>query len=212
MNDFDKAREVERIARDEVLPWLVRNSDGIRETDDPGLFQQKVWGDWLIWKQGKLLSIEFKAETSNAHGNLFLETWSNRSMQTPGWMVTCRADFLYYYFIEQRHLFTLDFAALRAWAWGAGREDGKIYRYPEKPQGKYEEQKNDTWGRVVPVAVLLKIPEIRMRWYVPGDMPGFFRQKAGEVLPPAVPPIAPPVVPDAAGLKGTLQEPWGGQF
>lgn len=200
MSDFDKAREVERIAREEVLPWLLKHSDSLQETD-ASLFQQKVWGDWLIWKQGKLLSIEFKAEESNEYNNLFLETWSNRHLQTPGWMITCRADFLYYYFIRQRHLYTLDFAALRAWAWGCGREDGKIYRYPEKPQGKYDEQRNDTWGRVVPITTLLKIPELKMRWYTQGDAPGFFQQKTWE---------SPSVVSDA--IKGTLQEPYNGQF
>jgi hypothetical protein len=47
---------------------------------------------------------------------------------------------------------TLPVFRLKQWSFSSG-EEGGIYRWPEKRQGRYV-QANDSWGRCVPVDVL----------------------------------------------------------
>jgi len=109
---------------------------------------QKCFGDLVVTANeiGKI--IEIKAELKNTHGNLFIETWSNRSSFTPGWLLKCQADWIWYYFVEDKQLYHIAMNELRTWS-----NTGAIFNYPERCQKKYE-QLNDTWGRCVPIEVL----------------------------------------------------------
>jgi len=104
-------------------------------------------------KNGNIHSIELKAETKEAHGNFFLETWSNMNFgrKKEGWMRTLNADFLFYYFIDVDQLYSIKFERLWEWAWIKDR----IKNYPLKPQDKYD-QLNKTMGRCVPIEVIKK--------------------------------------------------------
>lgn len=159
MSAFEKASLVEELARKEILPYLIATCDKVDDTDRC-LFLQKTVGDFMATKNGQQYGIELKAEESNKYDNFFLETWSNKKYRTPGWMVTCQADYLFYYFVAERRLYILNFKKITKWAFGFVDEesnavDGQIYKYPEKPQKKYD-QLNDTWGRCVPIEDLLK--------------------------------------------------------
>jgi hypothetical protein len=73
-------------------------------------------------------------------------------------MFTLRADRLWYLILRERHLYSIPFPALQQWAFvRAGNHDkrcpGRIWEWPEKEQRK-REQKNDTWGRTVPIKVI----------------------------------------------------------
>lgn len=153
MNAFQQAREVERVAREELLPWLKLSFDQVDETDHSELLQ-KICGDFIL--QGKLQAYgaELKAE-SEYTGNVFLETWSNLAWFRQGWMYTSQAHWLLYYFVKTGVLYHFDFAALKDWAFGNSGSKGQIYRYHETWQKKYD-QANDTWGRLVPIEVLEK--------------------------------------------------------
>lgn len=146
MNAFDKGRDVERIAREEILPWLLLKCDTVEATDSSE-FLQKICGDFIVTQMTAKYGIELKAE-ARFTGNAYLETWSNRERMTPGWLMTSRARYLFYYFNDTKSLYIIELESLQRWAFGAGTGDGRIYKYPEKPQGKYD-QLNDTWGRVV---------------------------------------------------------------
>jgi len=113
---------------------------------------QKSVGDVLMNRHnGDVVAIEIKAEESNQHGNLFIETWSNKSRFTLGWVYTLNADILLYHFIAQDELYVIDFQKLRTWLFAD--RDGKpnIDRYREAAQAK-RDQLNDTWGRCVRIA------------------------------------------------------------
>ena len=99
--------------------------------------------------------MELKVEAANKHGNFFLETWSNREWFTLGWMYKLQADVLLYYFLQERELYSIKVPALKEWAFGVGDGQGAIYKYLERKQSKYN-QRNDTWGRCVPIAELQK--------------------------------------------------------
>ena len=120
---------------------------------------QRSFGDFFINIDAdtvRLLEVKIERHWT---GNLFLETWSNLNLEdreahaehgsTPGWMVTSRADLLLFYFLDTDDLVTVPLLRLKRWAFGSGTEGG-IYAWPEKRQGRFE-QRNDSWGRCVPV-------------------------------------------------------------
>lgn len=150
MNAFDKAREVEEESMRILTPFLKKISlDGRFVLTTKGRLAkelQKTVGDALFNNQkGELRAIEIKAERENAWGNFFLETWSNKHRETPGWLHTLNTDLLFYHFIASDELYVMDFQKLKNWLLPKN-----ILAYPEKRQTKYD-QLNDTWGRCVPI-------------------------------------------------------------
>lgn len=154
MNAFGQARAVEQRSLAVLRPFIQQRAfDGQYVITAKGPLApvlQKSIGDVLYNSDAETVySIEIKAEMSNKHGNLFLETWSNRSRFTLGWMFTLNADLLLYHFLEENELYVINFERLRKWAF----HEGRIYSFREKCQEKYQ-QLNDTWGRCVPIIVI----------------------------------------------------------
>lgn len=114
-----------------------------------------MWGDFTVHLNGLPYGVELKVEAANRYGNFFLETWSNKEWFTLGWLYKLQADSLFYFFLREQELYSLQVQALKEWAFGLGDVPGAIYQYPERKQAKYN-QKNDTWGRCVPIAELQK--------------------------------------------------------
>lgn len=174
MNAFAQASMVEARSLAILLPFLEERADGgnlvITSKGRLAPFLQEVIGDILMQKGGNALSIEIKAEEKHT-GNLFLETWSNRNLDdnrnhiqlgsNPGWLWKTRADLIFYHFLDADAVYVIDTFILQRWAFGFGRPTdsysakGQIYDFDEVPQGKYV-QRNDTWGRLVPIEVLTK--------------------------------------------------------
>jgi hypothetical protein len=160
MTAFDDASKVEKAALFDLLPYCKWWSaeTGFRDTQHQ-LMLQKYAGDLLIPTPSGAEFIELKAEAEDKHGNLFLETWSNRSCFTPGWMITSKADWLWYYFVKERKLIHMKLTELKQWAFGGNEDQGAIYFFEERKQNKYN-QRNDTWGRIVPYSHLATAIEI----------------------------------------------------
>src|SRR5262245_61103406 len=133
MNAFAKAQEVERMAMTELMPWLTHKFSSVETCDS--LFLQKTIGDFIVTQEMRKRGVELKAEAEYT-GNLFLEYFSNKPRRTPGWLWTCQADWLFYFFNDVKTLYVFDFPALWQWAFGADGKPGAIYKYPEKPQTK----------------------------------------------------------------------------
>lgn len=150
-NAFRQAQTVEDAAKREILPWLSMRSERVEEVP-PGLFLQRLAGDFIVVIGGKKFGFEMKAEERYT-SNLYLEVWSNLPELTPGWMVTSRADFLGYYFLDVQRLYIGRMRQIQQWAFGADGKPGQIYRFPERMQGKYS-QLNLTTGRCVPIVEL----------------------------------------------------------
>ena len=151
MNAFDSARQIETQSLKILRPFIQQrafNGQYVVTSKGPLARElQKTVGDILYnADEERVFAAEIKAELENKHGNFFLETWSNLSRFTAGWMVTLNTDVLLYHFVKQDELYVIPYKALRKWAFC----DGKIYRYPERRQSKYD-QLNDTWGRCVPI-------------------------------------------------------------
>ncbi len=156
MSSFSECSAVEAASRAILRPYLRSRWSGRlflfgRQAQLDGAGDIEVRGDGGF-------TIELKAERSNKYGNLFLETWSHRRIGREGWMRTNRADVLIYHFLAEGLLYITTFRILRRWF--AANE----HRYEEKLQKRHPQQ-NDTWGKPVPIKVLLAdgaIVEIRL--------------------------------------------------
>jgi hypothetical protein len=176
MNAFEDACRIEADGLQDIVRFLDSQSGTGRVvlTDKGNLsaFLQETVGDAVFnCPRGHVWGAEFKIEKKWT-GNVFLETWSNLSRKTPGWMIKQNADILLYYFLSRRVLYSIDFRRLCRWAfgdsslWTNGKQPkhspGRIYDFPEKRQNK-RKQRNDTWGRCVPHGILLQ--EVGMNIY-----------------------------------------------
>ena len=165
MTSFDKTRVIEAQSLAILMPYLLEQSNGRLVVTDKGhlaRFLQDTVGDVMLnMPDGKLWSVELKAELKNPHGNFFFETWSNRNLEdrashalrgsNVGWLAKLRADLLFYHFINDDDLYIFDFFKLKQWAFGANGQPGRLYGYQEKRQSKYP-QPNDTWGRCAKIS------------------------------------------------------------
>lgn len=163
MNSFEEASGVETEGIVQLWPYLESIShDGKFILTSNGTLARRFqlqYGDAILaGENDSFWAIEIKIEHKHT-GNLFLETFSNRNLDNRedhaqygvsiGWLYKLVADRLLYYFIDTGDLYNIDIFQLKHWAFSKGR----IYKFSEVPQRKYE-QKNDTWGRLVPVEVL----------------------------------------------------------
>jgi hypothetical protein len=149
----------------EITNWLkrTRNIDIVRvkqRLDYYGDFSYKLHPN----QSGVFILV--KAESSNIHGNLFLETWRDRRNNIRGWMYNeCIAQWLAYYFIEDKELWMISLPHLQEWA----IEKGNLRCFPERTQVK-RLQENETCGRIVPISTLMRhLGKNRMHKYNVGD-------------------------------------------
>jgi hypothetical protein len=176
MNAFREAQKIEAKGLEELLPFLKQKAfEGRFVLTAKGELSkelQKTVGDVLLNKESdpeRVWGIEIKTEAENKHGNLFIETWSNRKRFTPGWIYMLNTDILLYYFQKEKYLLSIPFMNLKRWAFieSTGWElPGRLWEFPEKPQAKYK-QLNDTWGRCVPIEIIRA--EIKIKEYLLGE-------------------------------------------
>ena len=144
--------EKEKEGRKVITPFLTKIAFAGRIIwTDCDQFLQNNYGDVLVSVDSNtFVSVEMKTEQENKYGNLYLETWSNRKWNTPGWMDKLKScDILLYNFLDSDECYGAHFPTLVTWF------NENKHKYKEKPQGKYV-QANDTWGRPVPITVLLQ--------------------------------------------------------
>lgn len=173
VNSYTQCCNIEFQAVQELEPWLrqISKNGQFVAINKGGLAAklQPIYGDYFYNSHNsELISLEIKAEKKFT-GNFFLETWSNLSRYTTGWMFKLNCTLIGFYFLEepQKSLRILDFASLLSWAF----KNKRIYRYPEVPQKKYE-QLNDTWGRLVPIDVLRR--EIGFKQWIVNKQSGLW--------------------------------------
>jgi hypothetical protein len=140
---------------------------------------QKSFGDLLIATgPGAVATVEVKAERRWT-GNLFLELWSNKNLDdrashiergsTPGWLVTCRADVIGFHFLDVDTALFLPLFRLQQWAFGVDDRAARVFDFPERRQRRYV-QRNDTWGRIVPIEVLAREIGMKRAALAQGDL------------------------------------------
>lgn len=159
-NSFYANQEVERESMRILWPFLeAKSADGrfvLTEKGRLGRELQRAYGDvFMQTGAGAICAVECKAERENRHGNLFLESWSNRHRFTVGWLYTLNADVLLYHFLASDELYCVPFSALRKWCFHHTDGRPRLFsgQWRERMQSRHE-QLNDTWGWCVPIDVL----------------------------------------------------------
>jgi hypothetical protein len=155
MSAFGNCCKIEAAGMRDLLPFIgERSLNGQFVLTEKGRLSeelQKRFGDVFLNRRdnGHIVAVEVKSEEVFT-GNFFLETWSNKSRLTPGWMITNDSDFLFYYFLNLRSLHVIPFDKLKKWFFGDNGRTGSESSYFEVRQRKHD-QLNDTWGRIVPI-------------------------------------------------------------
>lgn len=182
MNAFDSARRVETKGLAILLPYLRdRAHDGQLVVTSKGTlapFLQGIIGDAVFNSDAETMwTVEIKVEERHT-GNLFLEFWSNRNLrakgehaergQKVGWMVSQRADLLFYYFLDADRLYVFDLFKLKRWFFGHDDRQPALHNFRLVSQSRYV-QRNDTCGYLVPLDVLGR--EVGFRLLHPRQIP-----------------------------------------
>ncbi len=178
MSAFKSCQEVEAEAVRRLTPFIEARSGEPGQwgrfvlTDKGPLAKgiQETIGDVLLNQPGtgRLASVEIKAEQKHT-GNLYLECWSNLNIHdrdsweargsNPGWAWKMYPTFLFYYFLDQDRLYVIRGYSLWKWMHGSTSSSGaaggtRIHDFRKAQAGA--DQKNDTWGHLVPVDIIRK--------------------------------------------------------
>jgi hypothetical protein len=124
-------------AKDIDLIWTIRRPDGSHA----------------------VTTIEIKGDRYYRTGNYFLETVSNEGKNTPGCFLYTQADYIFYYFLEEKELHILPMPATRNWF----RQHLHQFREKRTSTPVANGQHYITVGRLVPRSRLLKeVPGVKV--------------------------------------------------
>lgn len=155
--NFRDSLNIGKIAVDAVTALLVKQPIHINliSVESLPMFQER--GVDLIWvvKDGekkRRVGIEVKADTYFETGNLFLETVSNMTKQTPGCFLSSCADVYAYFFVGVDVLYWIPLKKAQAWL------TINYQRFPERitSTGRGTEHFYKTKGVLVPRMTLLQ--------------------------------------------------------
>lgn len=167
MTAYQDSLKTEADGQGVLHDWLRHCCNATVVINAPAHFGRELqqFGDMVVqWdghKEKPIKYIELKIENKYT-GNLFVETWSNKARKTPGWIINTKAEHLFYYFISNDTLISLDMMELKDFIYQVD-SSGKVnaYKYREVKQGKCQ-QMNDTWGLLVPIDDLKDLPSYRV--------------------------------------------------
>ena len=103
-------------------------------------------GDRQFCRDGDKYLIEYKSdETASRTGNAFIETVSVDTTDKPGWAITCKADFIFYYLPLDNLIYVISPETIRA--------NLKLWqnKYQTVPTGKGKNDGYRTWGIKLPL-------------------------------------------------------------
>lgn len=128
-----------------ICAFLNAKGRRTQRITDPA--EQKSLGDLRVYSPKGNTNLELKIE-NRWTGNLFVEEYSNLEWGTAGWLFTCKADYICFYFLDTDLLYALPFNQLKRFM--LEQPYSRLKRYPSKMAKS--SGKNDTWGVIVPIA------------------------------------------------------------
>jgi len=104
--------DIEKYLREKPETLSVTNVE-----DNPEYREKDIDLLWNYSKNGRTrqISIEIKVDRYYRTGNYFFETVSNETRGTPGCFLYTEADFIFYYFVDERELHILPMAGTKNW-------------------------------------------------------------------------------------------------
>lgn len=147
MSSFKKAKELGDRGEEKVKDWFLKKP-WVKDVETVSGMKDQFSGKdlFITLNDGSQLSVEVKTELEDKYGNLFLETWSNKSSGRRGWIYTCKSDWFIYQFINESWGYMFETKNLQSWF--------ETCNVPEKPQRKWV-QNNDSWGRPANIQLIL---------------------------------------------------------
>jgi len=152
-------REQQEDEDDKLIQPLLQHLSGGRYLSTKGFtgslsktFQLDMQlGDYFIVLNGKYCCLEVKHDrVIGRTNNMFVETWSNKSIGRPGWIRNSNATHLLYHDVTRHRAHILRMGSLQSLC-----TDEFLCGYRERPQGGVP-QDNDTFGRLVPISDIHK--------------------------------------------------------
>jgi hypothetical protein len=107
------ASDIEALLKRQSVTLEVINVEG-----DPFYREKDIDLLWVVKLpdgNSKTVSIEVKGDRWYKTGNYFFETLSNEGKGTPGCFMYTEANYVYYYFVDERELHILPMPATRDW-------------------------------------------------------------------------------------------------
>ena len=145
MSDYDDSCRIEKEGLKILMPMVRLYSPTKEPTYHADQHNQTYKGDFTLYNNGSTKLLEIKTEEKYT-GNLFIEIWSNKSTENPGWLYKLRVDYLWYQFLSTDTVYTMIFNELHNFM---HEQDEEGRRRIDKAylikQSKYD-QLNDTWG------------------------------------------------------------------
>ncbi|MGI2747623.1 hypothetical protein ACRS52_02450 [Bacillus cytotoxicus] len=117
---MNEAANVAKKAATDITNFLKtfeETIDVINVEDDEQYRTKDIDLLWIRNKNGvkKTTTIEIKGDRYHYTGNYFLETISNKSKGTSGCFMYTEADYIFYYFVDERELHVLPMPKTREW-------------------------------------------------------------------------------------------------
>jgi hypothetical protein len=114
VTDFTSDNNGSNLFQQITMTWLKGNGFEVQDVSKDRTYQSQDI-DMVITKGGKRTTVEFKADKVIAtSGNLYFEIVSNLEKGTPGCLVYCKAEWLYYYDQNNHKLHAIRMTYLRA--------------------------------------------------------------------------------------------------
>lgn len=147
MPAYDKTCAIENLGDKFLMPYLSARFPELKKC--VGRVAQ-MNGDYSYLYYHKRLYLELKYDNTT-YPNFFIETWSNKKRKTKGWVHKIKTYGCFtYVFLKTGKVYSFQGPHLAKVLF----DDGWLYNFTEKEQNQYD-QKNDTWGRPIPVNVLI---------------------------------------------------------
>jgi len=150
MDDYAHSLEVEKWGNKVIEDFFKTFSNFYFLKDK---YYQYNFGDYkLIFKNGQIVYVEVKTELRYT-GNIFIETFSDKNRNVPGWIHPSRlknCGYILFFFLDVMLFYIFNLNQLKFWCYGPSLY-GNNYRfedYREVEQKKYI-QKNLTCGRLI---------------------------------------------------------------
>jgi hypothetical protein len=120
--DFNKVNKIAENASEEIETFLLSLPDTVKVVNVEKDRNYQSLDIDLLWyvrsrKTGKIIkkTVEIKGDRYYHTGNYFFETVSNTTKNTPGCFLITEADFVFYYFVDQKELHILPTEETRKW-------------------------------------------------------------------------------------------------
>lgn len=116
IHDFNESIKVGNYGEEIIKSYLENNPNVIGVTDvskDKKYQDEDI--DFIVELEGwGYISIELKTDRYDT-GNIFYEAMSNVEYKVPGCMIKSKAKCLFYYFIQTKELYIIDFKTYKEW-------------------------------------------------------------------------------------------------